>query len=378
MSKKSEVIIEKNLLKQFELQEYERVVINDDRDLEQNLKLKLTEINKMTFKEETQSNILIYQNEQGNIKVDVRFEDESIWLSQKQLAVVFGKSVKTINEHIQNIFKEEELVENSVIRNYRITANDNKTYDVLHYNLDMIIALGFRVRSNTGTNFRIWANTKLKEYITKGFVLDDDRFKNGTQMSYFDELQKRLRDIRISEKFFYQKIKDIYMTSIDYDPKDEKTIEFFKIVQNKLLWAISSQAAAQLVHNRVDITKPLLGMQSFDKESKSITKKDVSIAKNYLNEDDIKLLGLLVEQYLAFAETMASQQTPMYMKDWINRLDMILSINGRKLLDNAGTITHQIAKEKSELEYQKYKEQEKEIQKIQSIKELEEDIKYIQ
>ena len=322
-------------------------------------------------------NILIYQNEQGNIKVDVKFEDESIWLSQKQLAVVFGKSVKTINEHIQNIFKEEELVEDSVIRNYRITANDSKTYDVLHYNLDMIIALGFRVRSNTGTKFRIWANTKLKEYITKGFVLDDDRFKNGTQMSYFDELQKRLRDIRISEKFFYQKIKDIYMTSIDYDPKDEKTIEFFKIVQNKLLWAISSQTAAELIHNRVDITKPLLGMQSFDKESKNITKKDVSIAKNYLNEEEIKLLGLLVEQYLAFAETMASQQTPMYMKDWISRLDMILSMNGRELLTNAGKISHAIAKEKSELEYQKYKEQEKEIQKIQSIKELEEDIKYL-
>ncbi|MCD4758755.1 MAG: virulence RhuM family protein [Arcobacteraceae bacterium] len=325
----------------------------------------------------TQNNILIYQNEQGNIKVDVKFEDESIWLSQKQLAVIFGKSVKTINEHIQNIFKEEELVEDSVIRNYRITANDSKTYDVLHYNLDMIIALGFRVRSNTGTNFRIWANTKLKEYITKGFVLDDDRFKNGKQMSYFDELQKRLRDIRISEKFFYQKIKDIYMTSIDYDPKDEKTIEFFKIVQSKLLWAISSRTAAELIHNRVDITKPLLGMQSFDKESKNITKKDVSIAKNYLNEEEIKLLGLLVEQYLAFAETMASQQTPMYMQDWIARLDMILTMNGRELLDNAGKISHQIAKEKSELEYQKYKEQKKEIQKIQSIKELEEDIKYL-
>jgi len=218
-------------------------------------------------------NILIYENQSGDIKVDVRFEDESIWLSQKQLAEVFGKSVKTINEHIINIFEDEELDKNSVIRNYRITANDGKNYDVLHYNLDMIIALGFKVRSSTGTKFRIWANQKLKEYITKGFVLDDDRFKNGTQMSYFDELQKRLRDIRISERFFYQKIKDIYMTSIDYDSKDEKTVEFFKIVQNKLLWAISSQTAAELVHNRVDINKPLLGMLSFDKESKNITKK---------------------------------------------------------------------------------------------------------
>ena len=320
-------------------------------------------------------NILIYKNQSGDIKVDVRFEDESIWLSQKQLAVVFGRSVKTINEHIINIFEDEELDKNSVIRNYRITANDGKNYDVLHYNLDMIIALGFKVRSSTGTKFRIWANQKLKEYITKGFVLDDDRFKSGTQMSYFDELQKRLRDIRISERFFYQKIKDIYMTSIDYDSKDEKTLEFFKIIQNKLLWAISSQTAAELVHNRVDIKKPLLGMLSFDKESKNITKKDVSVAKNYLNEEEIKLLGLLVEQYLAFAETMANQQTPMYMKDWIERLDMILSMNGRELLTNAGKISHKIAKEKSELEYEKYKENQKVSQKSVSLKELEEDIK---
>jgi len=322
-------------------------------------------------------NILIYQNEQGNIKVDVKFEDESIWLTQSQICELYGKAKSTISEHITAIFEEGELDKNSVVRNFRTTADDGKNYDVMYYNLDMIISLGFRVRSSTGTKFRIWANTKLKEYITKGFVLDDDRFKSGTQMSYFDELQKRLRDIRISEKFFYQKIKDIYMTSIDYDPKDEKTIEFFKIVQNKLLWAISSQTAAELVHNRVDITKPLLGMQSFEKEGKNISKKDVSIAKNYLNEEEIKLLGLLVEQYLAFAEMMASQQTPMYMKDWISRLDMILSMNGRELLRNAGKISHAIAKEKSELEYQKYKEQEKEIQKNQSIKELEEDIKYL-
>ena len=329
----------------------------------------------MTHKDETQSNILIYQNESGNIKVDVKFEDESIWLSQKQLAVVFGKSIKTINEHIINIFDDEELDKNAVIRNYRITASDGKNYEVLHYNLDMIIALGFKVRSSTGTKFRIWANQKLKEYITKGFVLDDDRFKNGNQMSYFDELQKRLRDIRISERFFYQKIKDIYMTSIDYDPKDEKTLEFFKIVQNKLLWAISSQTAAELVHNRVNINKPLLGMNSFDKGSKNITKKDVSVAKNFLNEEEIKLLGLLVEQYLAFAETMASQKTPMYMKDWIQRLDMILSMNGRELLTNAGKISHTIAKNKSELEYEKYKENQKVIEKSISLKELEEDIK---
>lgn len=326
-------------------------------------------------------NILIYQNESGNIKVDVRFEDESIWLTQAQLCKVFGKAKSTISEHITTIFKDGELDENVVVRSYRTTtkhgAIEGKTQSnkVKYYNLDVIIALGFKVRSNTGTKFRIWANEKLKEYITKGFILDDDRFKNGNQMSYFDELQNRLREIRLSERFFYQKIKDIYMTSIDYDPRDGKTIEFFKIVQNKLLWAVSSQTAAELVHNRVDISKPLLGMSSYDKGNKNITKKDVSVAKNYLNEEEIKLLGLLVEQYLAFAETMATQQTPMYMNDWIQRLDIILSMNGRELLTHAGNISHQLAKEKSELEYQKYKEQKKQIQKQISIKEIEEDIK---
>ena len=260
------------------------------------------------------SEILIYQNESGNIKVDVRFEDGSIWLSQAQICKVFGKAKSTISEHIKAIFEEGELDEKVVVRNYRTTTKHGaiegktQTSDIKIYNLDMIIAIGFRVRSSTGTKFRIWAKDKLKEYITKGFVLNDDRFKNGNSMGYFDELQKRLRDIRISEKFFYQKIKDIYMTSIDYDPKDEKTIEFFKIVQNKLLWAVSSQTAAELVHNRVDMTKPLLGMSSYDKENKNVTKKDVSITKNYLNEEEIKLLGLLIEQYLAFAVLIMTQK----------------------------------------------------------------------
>ncbi|MGJ0335118.1 RhuM family protein [Aliarcobacter cryaerophilus] len=327
------------------------------------------------------SEILIYQNENGNIKVDVMFEDGSIWLSQAQICELFGKAKSTISEHIKAIFEEGELDEKVVVRNYRTTTKHGaiegktQTSDIKIYNLDMIIAIGFRVRSSTGTKFRIWANDKLKEYITKGFVLNDERFKNGNSMSYFDELQKRLRDIRISEKFFYQKIKDIYMTSIDYDPKDEKTIEFFKIVQNKLLWAVSSQTAAELVHNRVDMSKALLGMSSYDKESKNVTKKDVSIAKNYLNEEEIKLLGLLVEQYLAFAETMAMQRTPMYMKDWIARLDAVISLNGRELLTHAGKISQINAKAKSELEYQKFKDEQKKIEKIQSLKELEEDIK---
>ena len=229
------------------------------------------------------SEILIYQNESGNIKVDVMFEDGSIWLSQAQICELFGKAKSTISEHIKAIFEEEELNPISTVRNYRTVqkeGNREVERDIEYYNLDMIIAIGFRVRSSTGTKFRIWANDKLKEYITKGFVLNDERFKNGNSMGYFDELQKRLRDIRISEKFFYQKIKDIYMTSIDYDPKDEKTIEFFKIVQNKLLWAVSSQTAAELVHNRVDMNKPLLGMSSYDKENKNVKTYDIENYKS--------------------------------------------------------------------------------------------------
>ena len=246
------------------------------------------------------SNILIYQNEKGNIKVDVRFVDGSVWLSQAQICELFGKAKSTISEHISAIFEDGELSPSSTVRNYRTVQMEGSrevARDVDFYNLDMIIAIGFRVRSSTGTKFRIWANEKLKEYITKGFVLNDERFKNGTSMSYFD------------------------------------------------------------------------------KESKNITKKDVSVAKNYLNEEEIKLLGLLVEQYLAFAETMAMQQTPMYMKDWIVRLDAVISLNGRELLTHAGKISQTNAKAKSELEYDKYKEVQKEQQKIQSIKELEEDIK---
>ncbi|MCK5110964.1 MAG: virulence RhuM family protein [Arcobacteraceae bacterium] len=323
-----------------------------------------------------QSNILIYTNKNGDIKVDVKLEDKNIWLSQKQMANIFGKSIKTVSEHISNIFKEEELEENSVIRNFRTTANDGKNYNVNFYNLDLIIAVGFRVKSLQGTQFRIWATKKLNEYITKGFVLNDERFKNGNSMVYFGELQDRLREIRISERFFYQKIKDIYTTSIDYDPKDEQTIEFFKIIQNKLLWAISSQTASELVHSRVSSKLPLLGMQSFDKNNtKSITKRDVNIAKNYLNEDEIKLLGLLTEQYLAFAETMAQQQTSMYMKDWIQRLDSIISLNGRELLDNAGKISREAADEKSYFEYNKYKKEQLFNQNKENLKELEEDMK---
>lgn len=326
------------------------------------------------------SEILIYTNPEGNIKIDVRLEDETVWLNQEQLATLFGKGRSTITEHINNVFKEGELNEEVVCRFFRLTtphgAMPGKTQEnnVKHYNLDVIISVGYRVKSTQGTQFRIWATQRLKEYIIKGFTLNDDRFKSGTSMNYFNELQERIREIRISEKFFYQKIKDIYKTSIDYDPKDEKTIEFFKIVQNKLLWAISQQTAAELIYRRVDASLPLMGMLSLDKKD-SVSKSDVSIAKNYLTEDEIKLLGLLVEQYLAFAETMAQQQTPMYMTDWIQRLDAILQLNGRELLTHAGKISHQMALNKSGKEYEKYKLAQKSIEKEQSLKEIEEDIK---
>lgn len=318
--------------------------------------------------------IIIYQNSEGNIKIDVRLEEETVWLTQDQMSILFGKAKSTINEHIKNIYKEKELKESGTLKKFGISEFQQKAFN--YYNLDVIISVGYRVKSTQGTQFRIWATQRLKEYIIKGFALNDERFKTGSSMNYFNELQTRIREIRLSERFFYQKIKDIYTTSIDYNAKDEKTIEFFKIVQNKLLWAISKNTAAELIYRRVDATLPLLGMQSFDKKQlTAIQKIDVSIAKNYLNEDEIQLLGLLVEQYLAFAETMAQQQTPMYMQDWIERLDRILQLNGRELLTHAGKISHQMAVDKSTEEYEKFKESERNQQIEQSLKEIENDIK---
>ena len=328
------------------------------------------------------SDILIYQNQDGSIKIDVRLEDETVWLTQDQMAVLFGKAKSTINEHIKNVFAEGELDEKVVIRNFRITtphgAVEGKTQQstVNLYNLDVIISVGYRVKSVQGTQFRIWATGRLKEYIIKGFALNDERFKTGNSMNYFHELQGRIREIRLSERFFYQKIKDIYTTSIDYDAKDEKTIAFFKIIQNKLLWAISQNTAAELVYRRVDAELPLLGMLSLDKKNtEGVKKGDVSIAKNYLNEDEMTLLGLLVEQFLAFAETMAQQQTPMYMHDWIQRLDIILQLNGRELLTHAGKISHEMAVTKSSNEFEKYKAVQKQIEHEQNLNEIELDIK---
>ncbi|MCD4791697.1 MAG: virulence RhuM family protein [Bacteroidales bacterium] len=328
------------------------------------------------------SELLLYKNQEGTIKIDVRLEDETVWLNQRQMALLFDKDRTTINRHINNIFKEGELNEKQVYAFYTHTTQHGaiegktQTKQVKYYNLDVIISVGYRVKSQQGTQFRIWATQRLREYIIKGFTLNDDRFKSGNSMNYFNELQDRIREIRLSERFFYQKIKDIYTTSIDYNSKDDKTIQFFKIVQNKLLWAISRQTAAELVYRRVDASLPLMGMQSYDKKNDiKIKKSDVSTAKNYLKEDEIKLLGLLVEQFLSFAETMAQQHTPMYMKDWIEQLDTILKMNKKELLSHAGKISHKKAVEKSSTEYENYKKKQKNTEKEMSLKEIEQDIK---
>lgn len=325
------------------------------------------------------SQIIIYRTEKGETKIDVRFDGDTVWLTQKMMAELFGVDVRTISEHINNIFKSVELEKESTVRKIRIVQKEGErtiSREIDFYSLDVIIAVGYRVNSLLATQFRQWATERLKEYLINGFSLNEEKIKSGKSMEYFDKLQAKLREIRLSERIFYQKIKDIYTTSIDYDPKDDKTIEFFKVVQNKLLWAISKKTAAELVHRRSDHKFPYLGMQSFDKkDERAITKKDVSIAKNYLNEKEIKMLGLLVEQYLAFAETMAEEQKTMKMSDWIKRLDVILQMSGKEILKHAGKISHELAIAKSEKEYEKFIHKQKKLEREESIKELEADIK---
>ncbi|RLA06964.1 MAG: cell filamentation protein Fic [Gammaproteobacteria bacterium] len=335
-------------------------------------------MNPQLTKQDTQTEFLLYKTADNKIKIEARLYNDTIWLPQKKIAELFGVYKSTISEHINNIFQSGELSKIATVRNFRTVQKEGTREvqrDIEFYNLDAILSVGYRVNSKQATGFRIWATKTLKEYIIKGFVLNDERFKTGNSMQYFDELQERIREIRISERFFYQKIKDIYITSIDYDKDDEQTILFFKKVQNKLLWAVSKNTAAELVYNRIDIKKPLLGMSSFDKENKKITKKDITIGKNYLTEDEIKLLGLIVEQYLSFAQTMAQQKTPMYMSDWIEKLDGIIKFNGRELLENAGVISHKMAQQKSAILYEKHKIKETEKEKLQSLSELEADIK---
>lgn len=326
------------------------------------------------------SEIVIYKSEDGSIKVDVLFEDETVWLTQSQICELFGKSRSTISEHIKNIFEEGELQEEVVVRKIRNTTqhgaieDKTQTHEVNYYNLDVIISVGYRVKSKQGTQFRIWATQRLREYIIKGFTLNDERFTTGSSMNYFKELLERIREIRLSEKVFYQQVKDIYATSIDYDPSDEMTLAFYKEVQNKLLWAVSGKTAAELVYYRSNATLPMMGLTSTNKPGK-VTKADALTGKNYLSEDEIKVLKLIVEQYLAYAESQATQHKPMYMKDWIEKLRLILTMNEKTILECAGSISHELAVKKGTEEYIKYKDAQKKMERLNSIKELDNDIK---
>ena len=321
-----------------------------------------------------QDEIVIYQSEDGNVKVDVLFQDETVWLTQEQMALLFGKSKSTVNEHILHIFQEGELQEELSVR--KIGISDFSTKPTNFYNLDVIISVGYRVKSRQGTMFRIWATQRLRDYIIRGYALNEERFKKGSSMNYFKELMEKIREIRVEEKVFYQQIKDIYKTSIDYDPSDEMTLSFFKEVQNKLLWAVSEKTAAELIYYRANASLPLMGLTSTSAVSK-VRKQDITIGKNYLSEDELQALKLIVEQYLAFAEAQALAHRPMYMKDWKERLDLILKLNERNVLEGPGKISHELALEKAETEYHKFKEIEKEKVHLESIKELDRDIRLI-
>ena len=296
----------------------------------------------------------VYQTEDGKLKIDVRFEGETVWLTQARMAELSQTSIPNVNMHIRNVFAEGELQANSVIKESLTTAADGKKYATKFYNLDVIISVGYRVKSLRGTQFRIWATQRLREYIVKGFVLDDERLKNpDLPFDYFEELTRRIQDIRTSERRFYQKITDIYATSIDYDPTHNVSIIFFKTVQNKVHWAITGQTAAEIVHTRVDAAKPNLGLTNW--RGASIRKQDVIIAKNCLTEPELAALNNLIEQYLIFAEGQAIRRIPMHMADWIKKLNAFLTLNERDILKHAGRISHELAQAKAELEYDKFK-----------------------
>ena len=296
--------------------------------------------------------ILIYRTEDGQTKLDVKLENETIWLSLNQMAELFQRDKSTVSRHIKNVFQEGELDPSSVVANFATTAADGKNYQVDYYNLDVIISVGYRVKSIRGTQFRIWATARLKEYMIKGFTLDDERLKGNGGGAYWKELLDRIRDIRSSEKVLYRQVLDLYATSVDYDPKSAESIAFFKIVQNKLHYAAHGHTAAEVIYDRADAEKPFMGLKTFAGESPVL--KDISIAKNYLNEDELRVLNNLVSGYFDLAEINAIEHKPMYMSDYVEQLDAVLSSGGRKLLKDAGRVCHQQAIEKATNEYRKY------------------------
>ena len=302
---------------------------------------------------EQNNQIIIYQADDGTPGIDVRFQGETAWLTQAQLVNLFGSSKANISEHIKHIFEERELERDSVVRKFRATAADSKTYEIEHYNLDMIISLGYRVKSNIATKFRIWATARLREYIVKGFTIDSDRLKNLGGGNYWKELLDKIRDIRSSEKVLYRQVLDLYATAIDYDPQAGESLKFFKIVQNKLHFAAHGHTAAEVIYLRVDSDKPFAGLTNF--KGLQPTQAEAMVAKNFLELSELKVLNNLVSAYFDLAEINALEQKPMKMADYIRELDNILQSTGRKLLSDAGTISHEKAAEKAALEYRRYK-----------------------
>jgi len=318
------------------------------------------------------SELIIYTTEDGLTKVDVTFDDDTVWLTQDQMAELFQRDKSTVSRHIRNIFSEGELDRNSVVANFATTAADGKTYHVDYYNLDVIISVGYRVKSQRGVQFRIWATGIIKEYMKKGFAMDDDRLKNLGGGGYFRELLERIRDIRASEKVFYRQVLEIYATSIDYDPRAEISMEFFKKVQNKIHYAVSGETAAEVIYHRADAEKEFMGLTTFSGNQPTL--REVKIAKNYLSEKELRSMGQLVSGYLDFAERQAEREQPMTMADWAKHLDGILTSTGEKLLIGAGSVSHETAMQKAETEYKKYKAKtlsDVERDYLESIKQIE-------
>ena len=307
------------------------------------------------MKEISQGEMLLYQDENGSTQIEVRLENENVWLTQAQLVTLYQSSKANVSEHIKHIFEEGELEEMATVRKFRTVQKEGSrevTREVVHYNLDLIISLGYRIKSHIATKFRIWATQRLKEYIIKGFVIDDNRLKQNAGGNYWYELLNRIRDIRSSEKVLYRQVLDLYATSVDYDPRTTESITFFKIVQNKLHYAAHGHTAAEVIYERADSDKPFMGLTVFTGDHPSL--KEVVIAKNYLTEEELKVLNNLVSGYFDFAEIQAMKRKPMYMADYIKQLDNILSATGEKVLQNAGRVTHQEAIEKATSEFKKY------------------------
>ncbi len=299
-------------------------------------------------------NIILYQTENGKSRIEVTLCNDTVWLTADQMAELFQRNKSTISRHIKNVFEDGELNPDSVVAFFATTAADNKKYQVAYYNLDMIISVGYRVKSHRGVQFRIWATQVLREYLVKGFAMNDDLLKRAGGGNYFDELLSRIRDIRSSEKVFYRKILEIYALSIDYDPRTEATMQFFKTVQNKMHFSVHGHTAAEIIYERANAEKDFMGLTSW---TGSLPKRtDAEIAKNYLSSDELDTLNRIVSLYLDFAELQAKSHKPMYMKDWIQKLDDFLKLSGKELLSHAGKISAELAKQKADTEYDKFKE----------------------